>query len=206
MLLAARSAFTARKRLPYDAEIEYLESTGTQYIDTGVNADSKIGYQLTAQATQSTVQRMGAIVLSPSVIRHHISVPEADTYNNLVGFGFNVNVYSGGIMDANVHIFTMSAVRGVCLVDNVQLASFQAQSFDCGMNWLAFARNSDQGITGASMRIMALILTYNEVWVRDFIPVRKGNVGYMYDKISKKLFGNKGTGDFLLGPDVRLSR
>jgi hypothetical protein len=37
--------------------------------------------------------------------------------------------------------------------------------------------------------------------VRDFIPVRVGNVGYMYDKISGKLFENQGTGNFILGPD-----
>ena len=37
--------------------------------------------------------------------------------------------------------------------------------------------------------------------IRDLIPVRVGNVGYMYDKVSRQLFGNSGTGDFILGPD-----
>jgi len=36
----------------------------------------------------------------------------------------------------------------------------------------------------------------------DLIPVRVGQVGYMYDKISNKLFGNSGTGSFILGPDL----
>ena len=36
MLINLRNALMAGKRLPYDAELEYLESTGTQYIDTGV--------------------------------------------------------------------------------------------------------------------------------------------------------------------------
>ena len=35
----------------------------------------------------------------------------------------------------------------------------------------------------------------------DLIPVRVGQVGYMYDKISGQLFGNSGTGNFILGPD-----
>ena len=35
----------------------------------------------------------------------------------------------------------------------------------------------------------------------DLIPVRVGQVGYMYDKVSGQLFGNVGTGDFGLGPD-----
>lgn len=38
--------------------------------------------------------------------------------------------------------------------------------------------------------------------VRDYIPVRKGTVGYLYDRVSGALFGNAGTGDFVLGPDI----
>ena len=37
--------------------------------------------------------------------------------------------------------------------------------------------------------------------IADYIPVRKGTVGYLYDRVSGKLFGNAGTGDFVLGPD-----
>ena len=49
-------------------------------------------------------------------------------------------------------------------------------------------------------------LYYCKIWkggslVRDYIPVRVGQVGYMYDKVSGQLFGNSGTGDFVLGPD-----
>ena len=42
----------------------------------------------------------------------------------------------------------------------------------------------------------------NGVLVRDYIPVRKGTVGYLYDRVTGKLFGNDGTGDFVVGPDV----
>ena len=37
--------------------------------------------------------------------------------------------------------------------------------------------------------------------VRDFIPVRIGQTGYLFDKVSRQLFGNSGTGNFILGPD-----
>lgn len=43
---------------------------------------------------------------------------------------------------------------------------------------------------------------YNgETLVRDYIPVRKGSVGYMYDRVSGEFFGNVGTGNFILGND-----
>ena len=34
------------------------------------------------------------------------------------------------------------------------------------------------------------------------IPVRKNGLGYMYDKVSGTMFGNSGTGDFILGNDI----
>ena len=36
----------------------------------------------------------------------------------------------------------------------------------------------------------------------DGIPVRAGQVGYLYDRVSGQLFGNSGTGSFVLGNDV----
>ena len=35
----------------------------------------------------------------------------------------------------------------------------------------------------------------------DLIPVRVGQTGYMYDRISGSFYGNAGTGSFTLGPD-----
>ena len=42
----------------------------------------------------------------------------------------------------------------------------------------------------------------NDIQVCDLIPVRKGTTGYMYDKVSGTLYGNDGTGDFVLGNDI----
>ena len=36
---------------------------------------------------------------------------------------------------------------------------------------------------------------------QDFYPVRVGEDGYMYDKVSGVLFSNQGTGEFIIGPD-----
>ena len=36
----------------------------------------------------------------------------------------------------------------------------------------------------------------------DLLPVRVGQTGFMYDKISGQLFGNSGSGNFILGNDV----
>jgi hypothetical protein len=50
-------------------------------------------------------------------------------------------------------------------------------------------------------KIYRFKMEVNKTLVRDFIPVRVGQVGYMYDKISGQLFSNAGTGNFILGAD-----
>ena len=47
----------------------------------------------------------------------------------------------------------------------------------------------------------------SDILVGDFIPVRFTNEqevseGAMYDKVSKQLFRNQGTGTFVIGPDI----
>ena len=46
----------------------------------------------------------------------------------------------------------------------------------------------------------AFIYDKNNEKILDLIPVRIGTTGYMYDKVSRKLFGNSGTGNFILPP------
>ena len=45
-------------------------------------------------------------------------------------------------------------------------------------------------------------LTINGVLVRDYIPVRVGQVGYLYDKVSDALSGDLHGRAFTLGPDI----
>lgn len=60
------------------------------------------------------------------------------------------------------------------------------------------------GIDGDTFtgRISNVRISKGSEIVRDFIPVRIGTTGYMYDKVSRQLFANAGTGRFVLGNDV----
>lgn len=42
----------------------------------------------------------------------------------------------------------------------------------------------------------------NGVVMVDLVPVRVGSVGYLYDKKNGVIYGNSGTGNFVVGPDV----
>ena len=55
--------------------------------------------------------------------------------------------------------------------------------------------------TTYSGRIYSAKISQGSNITMDLIPVRIGQIGYMYDKVSGQLFGNDGTGSFTLGPD-----
>lgn len=59
--------------------------------------------------------------------------------------------------------------------------------------------------SGGAWRCYYVQLRKDGLLVRDFIPVRVGRAGYLFDRVSGEYlpFGNKGTGSFVLGPDIK---
>jgi hypothetical protein len=52
------------------------------------------------------------------------------------------------------------------------------------------------------LKVYAFTVLKEGVKLLNFIPVVVDGVGYMYDTVSKKLFGNVGTGNFVIGPEI----
>ena len=191
------------KSLPYDAEIEYLESTGTQWIDTGVEGGNASSVEIKiSNQTTSTVACFGSRVLSGKSTSRafcmYLLEPTGLTY-----FGYGTEIYSsGGFITGGV----MKLNKNVAMVNGKTVKTFSVSSFNSPSTFLMFASYTNNG-TYIDNRMFAGKFYYckifnNDILVRDYIPVRIGQVGYMYDKVSKQLFGNQGTGNFILGPDV----
>ena len=63
--------------------------------------------------------------------------------------------------------------------------------------------NGTPTATSSKVRIKAFEVYNGTTLVRDYIPVRKNGVGYLYDKVSETLFGNvASSGSFTYGNDV----
>lgn len=64
----------------------------------------------------------------------------------------------------------------------------------------------DQNIAGISRyavkgaRIYGMKFTRGEELILDLIPVVKNNIGYLFDTLSERLYGNVGTDEFIVGP------
>ena len=202
--------------LPYDAEVEYLESNGTQYIDTGIYYATPIEFRSDVSVTEIEGSNC---VFGCSTVTNRFFLGISTARNIDLGMG-------GGIANPN---FAQSIVLGQRYLLRYQLASGRRQVWQDGTSlwsgvlqpapsnvsiWAfgsrrgpsdseAYMRPSD----GWKGRFYSLKIMQGAGYplVRDYQPVRVGSgssaVGYLYDRVSGTLFGNAGTGAFTIGPD-----
>ena len=197
MMLGARTAAWNGRRFPYDAEVEYLESTGTQWINSGIIA------------TENT--RVKATLMTLSTDNKNWFGGEVLPVNN----GFVFNSYSvdkleycfgsGGwvvVIVPNIvgRIFTVDFGKDGLVIDGntVSIPSYKT-FYKQSAPIVIFGRVG--GSAHIKGRLYVLQIYQSGVLVRDFISVRVGDVGYLYDRVSCELFGNQGTGAFIIGPD-----
>ena len=199
-------------KLPYDAEVDYLESTGTQYIDTGV------AYDHTCQCALDFIpQSFGnffyfGILWAPgasSTVRRWTVA--CDQYPHLYAYT-TTNVASSVRLSTGVR-YSLSATSGALTINgtttNVTSSTFDPANF---VNIYLFARHTDapqldpQTVTGpCHIKLYSFQIYKGGVLVRDFIPVRVGSgssaVGYLHDRanpdgepLGNGLYGNAADG------------
>lgn len=191
--------------VPYDAEIEYLESTGTQYIDTEMYNDNSIVIDM--QMSVVGKDRLNGSEYNPNNNPNN-RFKWGSNGNGYLYYGYQNNhtldgvsfthndLYTFHLEQSNQHVENSSGTTVLSSQDRISIFSPETiKLFRCYSNGTLVNING----TG-SMRIYYCNIT-NSVKSMQLIPVRVGQVGYLYDKINRKFFANKGTEDFILGPD-----
>lgn len=206
MLINLRNALMAGKRLPYDAEVEYLESTGTQWIDTGVlaNGEFDFDYMFRMNTLQGNTVGMGARSSSQFLTALQINNTQrfAFAYLGTVWSNDAWNISAGRDYRVQLHFHNGSqsiAVDGNTLLTD---SSVGVEALNLPIYIFKRSNSATETVYGLNGRFYFCKIYQNGTLVRDYITVRKGTVGYLYDRVSGKLFGNAGTGDFVLGADV----
>lgn len=190
---------------PYKTELEYLESTGTQWIDTGVEIASfvpsiKIKFK---SAVYSTAAYSGYYVGAMNGGSRGIGIKKsaADTvyvrdYNN------NVSTAEVNSAEEWNEVF-VNRVDGTLTADGttVKLTSFDWYRAN-PVNFAIFGtRSSKDGSIRSIVKMSVARCQFFDTsmnLIRDFIPVLDwDDVPCMYDKVTDTLFYNQGTGEFL---------
>lgn len=180
------------KSKPYDAEIEYIGkgSGNTAFIDTGINGNQDIRFEISFLSVFSGLYAIGGRRESNT---NSLSI----TLQSVKRFGAKSTSYGEPTIN-NIHTYIIDNT-GLKL-DGTTLATWSdVDDYSCGSLMLF---NVGDNTTFLNGNIYSCRIWENNQLVRDMIPVRVGTTGYMYDKVSGQLFGNAGTGSFILGNDI----
>lgn len=191
--------------LPYDAEVEYLESTGTQWIDSGVSQSTPVS--VTAEMLYTNTSATKFVLAAHISTRMWVAISGTHAQT---GVGSGVQEYSNGVVAPVNEKFTLDArigypnapKTGVKVNGGTWASTTASFTFSYPYTLTIFGRRRSSTIDGlSSFRLYSLTVYQADILVRDYIPVRLGTVGYLYDRVSGTLFGNAGTGNFTIGPD-----
>ena len=187
------------KHLPYDAEVEWLEGTGKQYIST-MMIPTRVHVGLKPIGPASPYHANAYFGVNNSFSRTTGLFSETkDTlkavnyYRNIVEFSALWGEFHSVCFDrdtVSVDGETKALVTDFYYIEG-GIKSFGLFDFP--------QKNTDSNPKSA--------ISYCKMWdkedrlMADFIPVRVGDVGYMFDRVSGELLGNNGTGSFIIGPD-----
>lgn len=215
--------------LPYDAEVEYLESTGTQWIDTlyypnasNFGYRAEITYYNDLPATRTIMGTWGPgswVDGSPCISmggnyrgsyggsNKNWRCGDGNTYLNVprirLGEKAVVKVINNNDeTDGKFHVTISSPLVNDTVLYDRPYVGTSTQTFV-----ISGIRNGNGAVTEIPhCRFYHVQLLEFSTVVRDFISVRftndqNQNEGAMYDRVSGQLFRNAGTGAFVIGPD-----
>lgn len=184
--------------LPYDALVEYLESDGSQWIDTGIVLQENDVVEIEAMFLNKSGDNfmMGTSGLTGE---GNIWIEVYSNKTHYVRFGSSSSAYQSGNASANMNVWrTYKIEKGKFYVDGVQKLTPDYESMP-SRSLVIFGRNSATP-NGGVVKIRSAKILRDGAPILDLSSVRAGSTGYMYDAVSNLLLTNNGT--FAYGNDV----
>ena len=198
---------------PYDAIVDYVQSTGTQCVDTGVKLGPTHTVVLKFARVDGSAIGQNVFGYSPAISGSDIKAFIIE----LAGFGegeqglkilrndvaaerLRLNFGKPTTVDHELRVgpdgyyldgISMPPCVGAMLSG---ACAGNAHIFGVGWGW-------QPGYACGVVRVKACQIYDGANLVRDFRPVRKDGAGRLYDCVSKTLYATKGTGALAKGPD-----
>lgn len=188
-------------------QLEYIESTGIQYIDTGfipnqdttvemrVNIPEVVDQKWLFGSNNSGTEGFSLFIFNPS-----------HTYI-LFRYGTDGGDYSDPELQNIVGLdITIKADKNTLYYDNRVIESLEEQTFNCNNPLFLLAVNRYGSVDERmySCKLYGTKIYDNGTLIRDYIPaLDENNVAALWDKVSQAFFYNQGTGSFTAGPVVK---
>lgn len=199
--LAYLKAFggTEQRNLPAEyTQLEYIESTGTQYIDTGVvpktTLSIKIKYNILQLASSNNIAIFGSISSQTGLFSGVAGSPSV----------YYINTGATSLSDIP---FAFNTIREEEYINDTMIRDGVTYTTDPiienNISMTLFGRNTGSEIARiGTLRIYYFTLYDNGVLIQNLIPAKRNsdNVLGMYDTVSGTFLTNAGTGTFTAGP------
>lgn len=181
-------------------QLEYIQSSGTQYIDTGFkpNQDTRVVTKFDMTQTDAAWRKLwgsGSGTYNLDFALWNFGTKKLQSYyGKQTNGGVDITGMSLNV-DANKNIWKYSGAT----------ITFAKNNFTCAYSMYIFNVNKDnnsQYLPGM-MKLYLFKIYDNDVLVRDFIPCKNssGVIG-LYDLVNNQFYQNAGTGSFTAGPEV----
>lgn len=193
----------AGARKPYKRRVAYLESTGTQWIDTGVTSVAGVSEYFIRHYKVNSAQYALFGAGEINNVKQFSGVPyyNANLTNRLaLGTANNVDLLTEtvGWHDYRLNVNTATHEWSITYDGAARSGSFAGDTMlGASIYLLAMNSTSNKHIAKSGVKLSSFAVTQNGSLVRDFIPVIDWNDRpAMYDKVSGQFFYNQGTGEF----------
>ena len=180
--------------------VEYIETTGTQFIDTGVLPTTTTRWELYMQYTTTpTSNAFYNGLYNNSNCRFDIAYATNGNFRLNIG---NQSAFEPKKGDLSRHIFVLDVPRKRVEIDE--------NTYECSFNFtnatkgaIKIGNRYDPSVSyPCQERIYGSKIYKDNVLVQELIPCYYINQAGMYDLIGKEFYENSGTGTFLYGPEV----
>ena len=175
-------------------ECEYIENTGTQYIDTGVIGASNIKINLTGIFTEATFITGSRNLDYPSIRYNAIGI-----FANPGFYDFQFDRYQYYYNSRTDDMTTLQLSRDGVYINNKLELEVSQEEWQGEFNITIFGVNSRGQIQySGGYKLYSYKMYENDILIRNFIPCLDENGRpCMYDAVSKQPFYNQGSGEFL---------
>lgn len=183
---------------PEYTPLSYIESTGTQYIDTGIKPNNNTTIVATVEITNAGTDYIGLFGARAGNTKQMWAYYDTTTNQWSARYNTESKKISGNYPGKH----TISIKKNIFVIDGIEYP-FSAASFTSAYTAYIFAINSSGAVQyPAKMKIYDCQIYDNGVLVRDYISaIQNGSVG-LYERVENKMYLNAGTGEFIAGKVV----
>lgn len=202
-------------------QVEYIESTGSQYIDTLLNASQHPNIIVEIEGNFTKINYFQYLFgggfyidLTSNCSWKLIGIIEGNKFAAQNGIAEKEK----GIISADTqkHIFRLDTVSSIGRIDENSQVLDNNGVKPINFNYFLFASNNNGKIDqNASFKMNSCKILENNQLIRHYIPcysitnaintnenLVSANTKGLYDLVEGKFYTNKGRGDFIAGPEV----